>query len=277
MAVFVGSVPYISEKPHVKKPNLPYITQIRGCGRFLGDRTEGFGCVQSRGTQAGGGTLSHDINDDRRRGRTPRLSDQAVPGTLVGEGFPLRWAYEEPHHPPGNRAEGDRTGIGQHAAEASRQAARRGDSPGDDGDVEALRRRVEELELENALMREVTDAFAASKGRYGYRGIKAALRTGVSAKMTGRIMAEDGLVAHVPGRRRYGSYEVETTPAPGNLIARDFTAERPNEKWLTDITGIKAADGKVYLSPVIECHDGKMVACADNVRFLAHFGFPGLT
>lgn len=79
--------------------------------------------------------------------------------------------------------------------------------------MEVLRRRVEELELKNALMREVADAFAASKGRYGCRGIKAALRTGVSEKVTGRIMAEDGLVAHVPGRRRYGSYEGETTPA----------------------------------------------------------------
>lgn len=124
VAVFVGDVPYISEKPHVKKPNLPYITQIRGCGRFFGDRTEGFGCVQSRGTQAGGGTLSHDINDDRRSGRTPRLSDQAVPGTLAGEGSPSCRAYEEPHHPLGNRAEGDRTGIGRHAAEASRPSAR---------------------------------------------------------------------------------------------------------------------------------------------------------
>ncbi len=139
---------------------------------------------------------------------------------------------------------------------------RRGDSPNDDGDVEALRRRVGELDLGNALMREMADAFAASKGRYGYRGIKAALRTGVSEKVTGRIMAEDGLVAHVPGRRRYGSYEGETTPAPGNLIARDFTAERPDEKWLTDIAEVKAADGKVYLSPVIGCHDGKIVAYA---------------
>ena len=159
----------------------------RGCGRFLGDRTEGFGRVQSRGTQAGGGTLSHDINDDRRSGRTSRLSDQAVPGTLAGEGSPSCRAYEEPHHPSGDQAEGDRTGIGRHAAEASRPAARRergrrgpfwvktyreggmaalppgkecraqdggapsrpqrGDSLGDDGDVEALHRRVGELEL----------------------------------------------------------------------------------------------------------------------------------
>ena len=107
---------------------------------------------------------------------------------------------------------------------------------------------------------EVAEAFAASKGRYGYRRIKAMLRTGVSEKVIRRIMAEDGLVAHVPKRRRYSSYEGETTPAPGNLVKRDFTAEAPNEKWLTDITEIKARDGKVYLSPMIDCHDGKIVA-----------------
>lgn len=103
-------------------------------------------------------------------------------------------------------------------------------------------------------------AFADSKGRYGYRRIKAVLKTGVSEKSVRRIMAEEGLVAHVPKRRRYSSYEGETTPAPANLVDRDFTAERPNEKWLTDISEIKARDGKVYLSPMIDCFDGKIVA-----------------
>lgn len=83
---------------------------------------------------------------------------------------------------------------------------------------------------------EVAGAFADSKGRYGYRGIKAVLRTGVSEKVVRGIMAEAGLVAHVPKRRRYGSYEGETTPAPANLVDRDFTAERPNEKRPADIT-----------------------------------------
>ena len=91
---------------------------------------------------------------------------------------------------------------------------------------------------------EVAGAFADSKGRYGYRRIKAVLKTGVSEKSVRRIMAEEGLVAHVPKRRRYSSYEGETTPAPANLVDRDFTAERPNEKWLTDISEIKARDGK---------------------------------
>ena len=106
----------------------------------------------------------------------------------------------------------------------------------------------------------VARAFADSKGRYGYRRVKAALGTGVSEKVIRRLMAEGGLSAHVPKRRRYSSYEGETTPAPGNLVNRDFTAERPNEKWLTDITEIKASDGKVYLSPMIDCFDGKIVA-----------------
>ena len=168
--------------------------------------------------------------------------------------------------------------------------SRRRPSAADDDDAEALRRRVEEPEPENALMREVVEArrkrprrrpaapveqgedpvdrpveagvfarlddmparqrarvaraFADSKGRYGYRRIKAVLKTGVSEKVVRRIMAEEGLVAHVPKRRRYGSYEGETTPAPANLVDRDFTAERPNEKWLTDISEIKARDGK---------------------------------
>ena len=82
----------------------------------------------------------------------------------------------------------------------------------------------------------VAGAFAASKGGYGYRRIRPAFRTRVSEKVLRGIMAEDGLTAHVPERRGYGSYEGETTPAPGNLADRDFTAERPNEKWLTDIT-----------------------------------------
>lgn len=110
------------------------------------------------------------------------------------------------------------------------------------------------------LRAEVAGAFADSKGRYGYRRIKAVLKTGVSEKSVRGIMAEEGLVAHVPKRRRYSSYEGETTPAPANLVDRDFTAERPNEKWLTDISEIKARDGKGVPFAAGRCFDGKIVA-----------------
>lgn len=83
---------------------------------------------------------------------------------------------------------------------------------------------------------EAEEAFAASKGRYGYRGIRAMLGTGVSEKAVRGIIAEGDPTAHVPRRRRYGSHEGETTPAPGNLADRDFTAKSPNEKRPADTT-----------------------------------------
>ena len=72
--------------------------------------------------------------------------------------------------------------------------------------------------------------------------------------MLARHRAERPPTATTPGSA------LTSTPAPANLVDRDFTAERPNEKWLTDISEIKARDGKVYLSPMIDCHDGKIVA-----------------
>ncbi|WP_366936618.1 DDE-type integrase/transposase/recombinase [uncultured Slackia sp.] len=52
------------------------------------------------------------------------------------------------------------------------------------------------------------------------------------------------------------------TPAVDDLVKRRFKAESPNELWLTDITEFSAADGKLYLSPVIDCFDGKVVSRA---------------
>ena len=63
------------------------------------------------------------------------------------------------------------------------------------------------------LRAEVAGAFADSKGRYGYRRIKAVLKTGVSEKVSAGSWRRK-LVAHVPKRRRYSSYEGETTRLP---------------------------------------------------------------
>ena len=48
----------------------------------------------------------------------------------------------------------------------------------------------------------------------------------------------------------------EISPAVENIVDRDFHAESPNEKWLTDITEFSIPAGKVYLSPIIDCFDG---------------------
>ena len=50
-----------------------------------------------------------------------------------------------------------------------------------------------------------------------------------------------------------------------NLIQRNFTADTPNQKWLTDITQIPCLDGKLYIAPVLDCYNGEIVGLAmDN-------------
>ena len=83
--------------------------------------------------------------------------------------------------------------------------------------------------------------------------------TVVSEKVVRRIMKEDGLSVKQRKRHKYNSYKGEITPAVENLIDRDFHADKPNQKWLTDITEFSIKAGKVYLSPIIDCLDGMPV------------------
>ena len=58
----------------------------------------------------------------------------------------------------------------------------------------------------------------------------------------------------------------EISPAPENVVNRDFGAAAPNEKWLTDTTEFQIPAGKVYLSPVIDCFDGMVVSWSIGTR-----------
>lgn len=73
-------------------------------------------------------------------------------------------------------------------------------------------------------------------------------------------MKQEQLVVARPRRRRFGSYLGEISPAPENIINRDFQAKAPNVKWLTDITEFQIPAGKVYLSPIIDCFDGMVIS-----------------
>lgn len=60
--------------------------------------------------------------------------------------------------------------------------------------------------------------------------------------------------------RLYGSHLGEISPAPENLINRDFQGDSPKEKWLTDITEFQIPAGKGYLSPMIDCFEGLVMS-----------------
>ncbi len=115
----------------------------------------------------------------------------------------------------------------------------------------------------SAMRETVCSIFEESKGRYGYRRIHAVIKAKgqrVSEKVVRRLMQEQNLSVRKVKKRKYSSYLGEISPAVENVIDRDFHAENPNEKWLTDITEFHIPAGKVYLSPIIDCFDGMPVS-----------------
>lgn len=109
----------------------------------------------------------------------------------------------------------------------------------------------------------ITEIFERSHQSYGYRRIQASLsrqQVFISEKVVRRLMKQAHLQAARPKPRRYRSYAGEITPAPENIVNRDFNATAPNEKWLTDISEFQIPAGKVYLSPMIDCFDGMVVS-----------------
>jgi transposase InsO family protein len=109
----------------------------------------------------------------------------------------------------------------------------------------------------------VRAAFNEAKGRYGYRRIHVVLaRDGrrVSEKVVRRLMREENLVVVGRKKRKYNAYKGEISPPVPNVIQRDFHADTPNPKRLTDLTEFALPAGRVYLSPIIDCFDGMVVS-----------------
>ncbi|MEO5736055.1 MAG: IS3 family transposase [Variovorax sp.] len=117
--------------------------------------------------------------------------------------------------------------------------------------------------------RTISEIFESNHRCYGYRRMRASLnkqRVSISEKVVQRLMKQECLIVATPKRRRYGAYLGEISPAPDNLLNRDFRAAVPNEKWLTDITEFQIPAGKVYLSPMIDCFDGMVVSWSIGTR-----------
>jgi transposase InsO family protein len=127
------------------------------------------------------------------------------------------------------------------------------------------------------LAEQIRDAHAASRGTYRVRRIHAeiAARHGeagtgpVNRKRIERVMRE----ARIAGRHRRRRV-VTTVPDPAaahipDLVKRDFTASRPDEKWCGDITYVPIGEsGFVYFATVIDLFSGRLVgwSIAEHMR-----------
>ena len=104
--------------------------------------------------------------------------------------------------------------------------------------------------------------FEQHKGRYGYRRITESIRQlgqSINHKTVQRLMTVLRLKSLVRPKR-YRSYKGEIGSAAPNILKRQFSAERANEKWVTDVTEFNVAGEKLYLSPVLDLFNGEIIA-----------------
>ncbi|MEZ2682301.1 MULTISPECIES: IS3 family transposase [Providencia] len=100
------------------------------------------------------------------------------------------------------------------------------------------------------------------KGRYGYRRIHLTLRNEgilLNHKTVQRLMKRLNLKSTVRAKK-YRSYRGDVGKTAPNHLKRDFTASKPNEKWVTDVTESKVNEQKVYLSPIIDLYNQEVIA-----------------
>ena len=118
------------------------------------------------------------------------------------------------------------------------------------------------------LKAEIQAIYKEHEGRYGYRRIRDELANRgqkVNHKKVQRLMKELGLKCIVR-MKKYKPYKGTNGKIAPNILDRHFTAEAPNEKWVTDITEFKLFGEKLYLSPVLDLFNGEIITYTISSR-----------
>ena len=117
---------------------------------------------------------------------------------------------------------------------------------------------VEEAVLANRIY----DIWRSSRRRYGAPRVTAALwRAGqqVNEKKVARLMGELG-VAGICGRRKVRTTTRDPSHRPAeDLVERDFSADRPDELWVGDVTYIPTDEGWLYVASVLDVFSRRLV------------------
>ena len=123
-------------------------------------------------------------------------------------------------------------------------------------------KRIKRADKYEAAKAEITTIYHENKGRYGYRRITAELRSRnfpLNHKTVQRLMKELGLVCRVR-MKKYRSYKGKVGKIAPNLLNRNFYAEKPNQKWVTDVTEFSLFGEELYLSPILDLCSSDLVS-----------------
>ncbi len=86
----------------------------------------------------------------------------------------------------------------------------------------------------------------------------------INHKRVLRIMREESLLCSKfkTRSRKYSSYKGQIGKVADNIVKRQFTATKPNQLWLTDVTEfrIKGEEKKLYLSPILDVYNSEIVS-----------------
>ena len=113
-----------------------------------------------------------------------------------------------------------------------------------------------------AMKSEITQIYHEHHGRYGYRRITMELHNRgyrINHKTVQKLMGQLSLKSLVRPKK-YCSYNGLIGATAPNIINRDFYANRPNQKWTTDITMFSIAGKKLYLSPILDMYNGEIIS-----------------
>lgn len=125
------------------------------------------------------------------------------------------------------------------------------------------------------ILNQITIIFDEHKSRYGYRRVHLELQKSVKInhKKVQRIMRANNLRGLHP-KVKYHSYKGDNGLSKKNLLLyssfdtikqkevlkRDFKANKPNEKWTTDVSEFHIPAGKLYLSPILDMFDSSIIS-----------------
>ena len=122
-------------------------------------------------------------------------------------------------------------------------------------------KRMDRPSSEKYLVEKICECQERTHKTYGYRRVQIWLeRQGIrkDPKTVLRLMQKYNLLS-VVRRKKYRNYGERLHKYP-NLLNRNFSAERPNQKWVTDISYIKTEEGVLFLSVIRDLYDNSIVA-----------------
>ena len=122
-------------------------------------------------------------------------------------------------------------------------------------------KKMDRPSIENYLVEKICECQEHTHKTYGYRRVQIWLeRHGIhkDPKTVLRLMQKYNLLS-VVRRKKYRNYGERLHKYP-NLLNRNFSAERPNQKWVTDISYIKTEEGILFLSVIRDLYDNSIVA-----------------